>query len=172
MTYPVLKVPLNPNQPTNSLKIWHCVCAGEACDGGMRELGCEWGERRNSGHEGVRSVGGVLCEGSDLQNSHWGLPNATYFCFWKFCFGNLEGFCSETGRPVGTTASTYNSICIYLYNCYYICWFTAKWPLFSSCLLACLFVCLCRVFLSRLWSDFNQIWTYVICLGLVVSPRI
>ena len=35
-----------------------------------------------------------------------------------------------------------------------------------------LFVCLCRVFLSRLWSDFDQTWTYVICLGLVVSPRI
>jgi len=36
----------------------------------------------------------------------------------------------------------------------------------------CLFVCLCRVFLSRLWSDFDQTRTYVICLGLVVSPRI
>ena len=42
----------------------------------------------------------------------------------------------------------------------------------SVCLSVCLFVCLCRVFLSRLWSDFNQIRTYVICLGLVVSPRI
>jgi len=30
----------------------------------------------------------------------------------------------------------------------------------------CLFVCLCRVFLSRLWSDFDQTWTCVICLGL------
>jgi len=30
----------------------------------------------------------------------------------------------------------------------------------------CLSVCLCRVFLSRLWSDFHQTWTYVICLGL------
>jgi len=29
-----------------------------------------------------------------------------------------------------------------------------------------LFVCLCRVFLSRLWSDFDQTWTYVMCLGL------
>jgi len=36
----------------------------------------------------------------------------------------------------------------------------------------CLFVCLCRVFLSRLWSNFDQTWTYVIRLGLVVSPRI
>ena len=36
----------------------------------------------------------------------------------------------------------------------------------------CLSVCLCRVFLSRLWSDFDQTWTYVISLGLVVSPRI
>jgi len=27
-------------------------------------------------------------------------------------------------------------------------------------------VCLCRVFLSRLWSDFDQTWTYVICLCL------
>ena len=35
-----------------------------------------------------------------------------------------------------------------------------------------LFVCLCRDFLSRLWSDFDQTWTCVICLGLVVSPRI
>jgi len=34
----------------------------------------------------------------------------------------------------------------------------------------CLFVCLCRVFLSRLWSDFDQTRTYVICVGLVVSP--
>jgi len=33
----------------------------------------------------------------------------------------------------------------------------------------CLFVCLCRVFLSRVWSDFDQTWTYVVCLGLVVS---
>jgi len=36
----------------------------------------------------------------------------------------------------------------------------------------CLFVCLCRVFLNRLWSDYDQPRTYVICLGLVVSPRI
>ena len=36
----------------------------------------------------------------------------------------------------------------------------------------CLSVCLCRVFLSRLWSDLNQTRTHVICLGLVVSPRI
>jgi len=27
-------------------------------------------------------------------------------------------------------------------------------------------VCLCRVFLSRLWSDFDETWTYVTCLGL------
>jgi len=33
-------------------------------------------------------------------------------------------------------------------------------------------VCLCRVFLSRLWSDFDQTRTYVIYLGLVVSRRI
>ena len=45
-----------------------------------------------------------------------------------------------------------------------VCWFV--------CLSVCLFVCLCRVFLSRLWSDFDQTRTYVICLGLVVSPRI
>ena len=45
-----------------------------------------------------------------------------------------------------------------------VCWFI--------CLSVCLFVCLCRVFLSRLWLDFDQTWTYVICLGLVVSPRI
>jgi len=51
-------------------------------------------------------------------------------------------------------------------------WFTAKWPLFSSCLFVCLSVCLCRVFLSRLWSDFDQNWIYVISMGLVVSPRI
>ena len=36
----------------------------------------------------------------------------------------------------------------------------------------CLSVCLCRVFLSRLWSDFDQTRTHVICLCLVVSPRI
>jgi len=29
-----------------------------------------------------------------------------------------------------------------------------------------LFVCLCRVFLSRLWSDFDQTRTYAICLDL------
>ena len=33
-------------------------------------------------------------------------------------------------------------------------------------------VCLCRVFLSRLWSDFDHTRTHVICLGLLVSPRI
>jgi len=33
-------------------------------------------------------------------------------------------------------------------------------------------VCLCRVFLSRLLSDFYETWTCVTCLGLVVSPRI
>jgi len=27
-------------------------------------------------------------------------------------------------------------------------------------------VCLCRVFLSHLWSDFDETWTYVTCLGL------
>ena len=36
----------------------------------------------------------------------------------------------------------------------------------------CLSVCLCRVFLSRLQSDFDQTRTHVMCLGLVVSPRI
>ena len=36
----------------------------------------------------------------------------------------------------------------------------------------CLSVCLCRVFLSRLWSDLDQTSTYVTCPGLVVSPRI
>jgi len=36
----------------------------------------------------------------------------------------------------------------------------------------CLSVCLCRVFLSRLRSDFDQTRTLVICPGLVVSPRI
>ena len=42
----------------------------------------------------------------------------------------------------------------------------------SVCLSVCLFVCLfMQSFLSRLWSDFDQTWTYVICLGLVVSPR-
>jgi len=40
------------------------------------------------------------------------------------------------------------------------------------CLFVCLFVCLCRVFLSHLWSAFDQTRTHVICLGLVVSPRI
>jgi len=47
-------------------------------------------------------------------------------------------------------------------------WFTA----IIFVVAVCLSVCLCRVFLSRLWSDFDQTWTYVICLGLVVSPRI
>ena len=54
----------------------------------------------------------------------------------------------------------------------------SKWPImclvdvkpyFTSLHLS---VCLCRVFLSRLWSDFDQTRTHVICLGLVVSPRI
>ena len=36
----------------------------------------------------------------------------------------------------------------------------------SVSLSVCLSVCLCRVFLSRLRSDFDQTWTYVICLGL------
>jgi len=30
----------------------------------------------------------------------------------------------------------------------------------------CSSVCLCRVFLSRLWSDFDQTRTHVMCLGL------
>jgi len=34
----------------------------------------------------------------------------------------------------------------------------------SVCWFVCLFVCLCRVFLSRLRSDFDQTRTYVICL--------
>jgi len=42
----------------------------------------------------------------------------------------------------------------------------------TSIFVVCLSVCLCRVFLSRLWSDFIQTRTYVICLCLVVSPRI
>ena len=40
----------------------------------------------------------------------------------------------------------------------------------SVCWLVCLFVC--AVFLSRVWSDFDQTWTCVVSLGLVVSPRI
>ena len=42
----------------------------------------------------------------------------------------------------------------------------------NVCLSVCLSVCLCRVFLSRLWSNFDQTRTHIICLGLVVSPRI
>ena len=63
--------------------------------------------------------------------------------------------------------------CYYSYTVCWECWFTAKWPLFSYCLPVCLSVCLfvCAVFLSRLWSDFDQTRTYI-CLGLVVSPRI
>jgi len=34
----------------------------------------------------------------------------------------------------------------------------------SVCLSVCLFFC--AVFLSRLWSDFDQTRTYFICLGL------
>jgi len=36
----------------------------------------------------------------------------------------------------------------------------------SVCLFVCLSVYLFRVFLSRLWSDFDQTRTYVIRLGL------
>ena len=36
----------------------------------------------------------------------------------------------------------------------------------------CLFVCLCRVFLSRLRSDLDQTRTHVTCSDLVVSRRI
>jgi len=36
----------------------------------------------------------------------------------------------------------------------------------SVCLFVCLSICLCRVFLSHLLSDFDQTRTYVICLGL------
>ena len=42
----------------------------------------------------------------------------------------------------------------------------------SVCLSVCLSVCTCRVFLSRLWSDFDQTRTRVIRLDLVVSRRI
>jgi len=31
-------------------------------------------------------------------------------------------------------------------------------------------VCLCRVFLSCLWSDFDQTWTYVIMSGSSCVP--
>ena len=44
----------------------------------------------------------------------------------------------------------------------------------SVCWFDCLSVCLCRVFFSRLWSDFDQTRTYVICLCLLYtspSPR-
>jgi len=40
------------------------------------------------------------------------------------------------------------------------------------CLFVCQFVCLCRVFISRLRSDLDQTRTHVTCPGLVVSPRI
>jgi len=55
-------------------------------------------------------------------------------------------------------------------------WFT--WPsdhyFRSVCLSLCLFVCLfvCAEFFSAVWSDFNQTRIHVICLGLVVSPRV
>ena len=42
----------------------------------------------------------------------------------------------------------------------------------SVYLFVCLFVCLCRVFLSRLRSDLDQTRAHVTCPGLVVSPRI
>jgi len=43
----------------------------------------------------------------------------------------------------------------------------------SVCLSVCLFVCLLvQSFSQPSLSDFDQTWTYVICLGLVVSRRI
>jgi len=47
-----------------------------------------------------------------------------------------------------------------------VCWFV--------CLSVCLFVCLfVQSFSQSSLSDFDQTWTYVICLGLIiVSPRI
>ena len=69
-------------------------------------------------------------------------------CLWLHA-GNDEMFCSYL-LSFGSRPS----------NHYFrsVCWFV------------CLFVC--AVFLTRLWTDFDQTWTYVICLGLVVSPRI
>jgi len=69
-------------------------------------------------------------------------------CLWLHA-GNDEMFCSYL-LSFGSLPS----------NHYFrsVCWFV------------CLFVC--AVFLTRLWTDFDQTWTYVICLGLVVSPRI
>jgi len=55
------------------------------------------------------------------------------------------------------------------------CWFTELHGqvtiifVVSVCLFVCLFV---QSFLSRLSSDFDQTRTHVICLGIVVSPRI
>jgi len=47
-----------------------------------------------------------------------------------------------------------------------------SWPSDHYFRSVCLSVCLCRVFLSRLWSDFDQTRTHVTRLGLVVSPII
>ena len=47
-----------------------------------------------------------------------------------------------------------------------------SWPSDHYFRSVCLFVCLCRVFLSRLRSDLDQTRTHVTCPGLVVSPRI
>jgi len=67
-------------------------------------------------------------------------------------------------------------MCI-MFKIYHIVWYCAQITLIfgsrpsdhyfrSVCWFVCLSVCLCRVFPSRLWSDFDQTWTYVICLGL------
>ena len=51
-------------------------------------------------------------------------------------------------------------------------WFTAKCALFSKCLLVCLSVSLFVQFFSAVFDPISIKLGHVICLGLVVSPRI
>ena len=69
----------------------------------------------------------------------------------------------------------YSPICILCYMCQ-VTWSTNMLVHGQVTIIfvvsVCLSVWLCRVFFSRLWSDFDKTRTCVICLGLVVSPRI
>jgi len=63
------------------------ICAVKTRNRRLHKLGCKWREWRNSGHERLRSVGGVLREGSDIQNSYRGLT-AAVACYYYARSGN------------------------------------------------------------------------------------
>ena len=125
----------------------------------------------HAGDSGARALSKLLQLNQKLSVLHWDRNNTPPqgFCdvaaaMQRWCFVMLCGTLCNAASPhglhdilhlvIGSRPSDHYS--------HSVCWFVS----------VCLFISLCRVFLSRLWSDFDQTRTYVICLGLVVSPRI